>query len=169
MEKIGETGNDEATLLRSRYLYGYSCFALGECVAAHARFQQCHSLRKAADRAVYTSITVGDVHVLSLGYMALTLVYLGYIDQACARINEALSEASGIDHSYTRVWVLNTACSVKTIAGSAREAQRHDTHIALIPAFGRPVNQQPPRVRETVASGSSGSHGCCPGPGRSAL
>ena len=75
---------------------------------------------------------MADPHASNLAYLALTLAYLGYIDQARARMDEALSEARRIDHSYTRVRVLNTACGVEAIAGSAREAQRYAKQVVAL-------------------------------------
>ena len=41
-----------------------------------------------------------------LAYLALTLAYLGYIDQARSRMDEALSEARRLGHAHTLAHVL---------------------------------------------------------------
>jgi hypothetical protein len=41
-----------------------------------------------------------------LGYLALTLAYLGYIDQARSRLDEALSVARRLRHASTLATVL---------------------------------------------------------------
>ena len=41
-----------------------------------------------------------------LTYLAVTLAYLGYIDQARSRMDEALSEARRLGHAHTLAHVL---------------------------------------------------------------
>jgi predicted ATPase len=139
MEKRGEAQNDEATLLLGRSLHGRSCFFLGEFVEARALLEQCHGLRDPANRAVYAALTAADPYVLNLARLALTLAHLGYIDQARARMDEALSEARGLDHAYTMAWVLEQVCAADWIAGS-HEVQRHaEELVALANEHGFPL------------------------------
>ena len=42
-----------------------------------------------------------------LAYLAVTLAYLGYIDQARSRMDEALSEARRLKHAHTLAHVLS--------------------------------------------------------------
>jgi hypothetical protein len=44
-----------------------------------------------------------------LGYLALTLTYLGYVDQARSCIDRALSEARQLEHTFTLVLVLQVS------------------------------------------------------------
>jgi predicted ATPase len=59
-----------------------------------------------------------------LAYLAVTLKYLGYIDQARARLNDALSEARGLKHAQTLAVVLSCATWMESITRSP-EMQRH--------------------------------------------
>jgi DNA-binding SARP family transcriptional activator/tetratricopeptide (TPR) repeat protein len=131
IEKIGEGQNDESALVLGRYLRGHSSFALGEFATARALFEQCGALRDSAHRTMFASLTVGDPHATCLAYLALGLAFLGYIDQARVRMDEALADARRID-SYTRVWILNTACGVETIAGLACEAREHAEQVVAL-------------------------------------
>ena len=47
-----------------------------------------------------------DPYAAMLAYLALTLAYLGYIDQARSRMDEALSEARRLGHVHTLAHVL---------------------------------------------------------------
>jgi predicted ATPase len=131
MEKLGAAQNDEATLLLGRSLHGQSCFYLGEFLAARALLEQCHGLRDSAHRAVYAAFTVQDPYCANLARLAGTLAFLGYIDQARARMDEALSEARGLDHAYTMGFVLTLVCSAEWVAGS-HEVQRHAEELVAL-------------------------------------
>ena len=50
-----------------------------------------------------------DPYAVMLAYLALTLAYLGYIDQARSRMDEALSEARRLRHVHTLAHVLGFA------------------------------------------------------------
>ncbi len=47
-----------------------------------------------------------DPYVATLTYLAVTLAYQGYIDQARSRMDEALSEARRLKHAHTLAPVL---------------------------------------------------------------
>jgi predicted ATPase len=66
MEKLGETQNDEATLLLGRSARGHTCWYLGEFLAARALLEQCHGLRDPAHRAVYAELAAEDPYLMNL-------------------------------------------------------------------------------------------------------
>jgi predicted ATPase len=66
-----------------------------------------------------------------LASLALTLTYLGYIDQARSRLNEALSEARQLRGSHTKAEVLVTATTVDAITGSAEMRQHAEELLAF--------------------------------------
>ena len=107
LEKIGESRNDAATQLLGRYLQGVTRFFLGEFVAARATLERSMGLADPVNRAV-GGMSV-DPYATMLGYVAMTLAYLGYVDQAWARMDEALSEARRLRHVHTLVHVLHFA------------------------------------------------------------
>jgi hypothetical protein len=57
-----------------------------------------------AHRAVYSAFAEEDPHVVNLAFLAVTLMYLGYIDSGRARMNEAVSEARRLDHAPRLPW-----------------------------------------------------------------
>ncbi len=107
LEKIGELRNDAATQLLGRFLQGVTRFFLGEFVAARATLERSMGLADPVHRAV-GGLSV-DPYATMLGYVAMTLAYLGYVDQAWARMDEALSEARRLRHVHTLVHVLHFA------------------------------------------------------------
>ena len=104
LETIGEARNDAAAQLLGRFMQGATHFFLGEFVAARALLERCMGLADPAHR------TVGemsfDPYATMLAYLAMTLAYLGYIDQARSRMDEALSEARRLRHVHTLAHVL---------------------------------------------------------------
>jgi predicted ATPase len=124
-EKVGAAQNDEAALLLGYLSHGNSRLFLGDFVAARALLEQCHGLRNPAHRAVYASLTTQDPYAMSLGILAGTMAYLGYVDQARARVDEALSEARRVDHAYTLAYVLFWACWTAWVGRSPDEMQQH--------------------------------------------
>jgi predicted ATPase len=71
-----------------------------------------------------------------LAHLAVTLAYLGYIDQARSRLDEALSETLGIEHAHASAHVLAWTCLVDLLICSP-EAQRHiDELLALSTEHG---------------------------------
>jgi predicted ATPase len=139
MEKLGEAQNDEATLLLGRSVHGYSCFYLGEFLAARALSEQCHGLRDPAHREVYAALAVFDPYCANLARLAVTLAFLGYIDQARARMDEALSEARRLDHAYTMAVVLAQVCAADWVAGSHKVHRHAEELVALANEHGFPL------------------------------
>jgi len=130
--KVGEVKNAQATLLLGRYLHGISRFYFGEFIVARNLFERCDGLQEPANRATYTGLTLEDPHAASLAHLGLTLASLGYLDQARARLAEALSEAHRLDHPYTVIWVLSMLCGLEAIVGSPHETKRHADKIIIL-------------------------------------
>jgi tetratricopeptide (TPR) repeat protein len=123
IEEIGEAGNDVAAQLRGRLLSGITHFFLGELVVARALFERCHGLSDLACRTAYAA--PGDLAVVRLGYLGLTLTYLGYIDQGRSQLKEALHESRRLQHAFTLASSLHYCCWLEWIANSPAEAQRY--------------------------------------------
>jgi tetratricopeptide (TPR) repeat protein len=122
-EKIGEARNDVAAQLLGRRASGMTRWYLGEFVAARALLEQCHGLADPAHRAIGGEASL-DPYALVLVHLAVTLVHLGYIDQARLRLNEALSEARRLRHAQTLAYVLMYGSEIERITRSP-ELQRH--------------------------------------------
>jgi tetratricopeptide (TPR) repeat protein len=134
MEQIGEARNDVRVQWMGRHASGFTRLNLGDFVAARALLERCHGLVGPAPRS-------GEVqahYAVTLSSLARTLAYLGYIDQARSRLNEALSEARHLRHVHTLAEVLITGCVVEGIVRSP-EMQRHaEELLALSTEHGLP-------------------------------
>jgi len=105
MEKIGEARNDvELQLVGCRWQAVSHC-SLGEFVAARASVERCRGLRDWAHR-VHSATMFEDPYALLLVQHAMTLAYLGYIDEARSRLAEALLEARRLEQPGTMIVVL---------------------------------------------------------------
>src|SRR5262249_13069028 len=89
-------------------------------------FEQCHGLQEPAHRQALSALAAEDPYCSMLGYLAATLAYLGYFDQARSRGNDCLVEARRLQHAYTLVMNLCCMCWVASIATSPDEVQPHD-------------------------------------------
>jgi tetratricopeptide (TPR) repeat protein len=134
VEKIGEARNDVAAQWVGRWASGYTRLFLGDFVAARALLERCHGL---ADPA--RGLLSASLHAMMLASLAMTLAYLGYIDQARSRLNEALSEARRLRVASTLAEVLAFALTVEGIAGSPEYQRRAEELLALSTEHGLPV------------------------------
>ena len=100
-------------LLLGRLLDLSTRFFLGEFVTTRAILERCWGLADPANRTIKG--LPFDPYAMMLTYLALTLAYMGYIDQARSRINEALSEARRLGHNYTLASVLFGSVSDRAI------------------------------------------------------
>jgi predicted ATPase/class 3 adenylate cyclase len=104
LEGAGKARSDVEAQLHGRKLQGQARLYLGDCVGAGTALQQCLDL---ADPEYRTSKRMSeDPFPWLLAYLALALAYLGYIDQARSRMEEALSEARRVRQAHTLVGVL---------------------------------------------------------------
>ena len=99
-----------AASLSSHLLQGVTLFFLGDVTTARSHLEQSHGLGDPAHRVVCSAFMEEDPHVANLALLAMTLMYLGYIDSGRARMNEAVSEARRLGHAHTLAWVLNFTC-----------------------------------------------------------
>jgi tetratricopeptide (TPR) repeat protein len=106
LEHIGETRNDVTIQLLGRYAQGATWFSVGEFVAARNVLERCIGLADPPQRLSGGLLSVEDPYTRMLTWLALTLAYLGYIDQARSRMDEALSEARQLRHPHTLAHVL---------------------------------------------------------------
>jgi class 3 adenylate cyclase/tetratricopeptide (TPR) repeat protein len=123
IEKIGERTNNVAVLLLGNYLHGFAHLFLGEFVLARALFEKCNDLSDPAHRAVYSALVAEDPHTVMLANQALILSYLGYVDQARARVRDALTQARQLGNPYTLTFVSIQLCGMEWLARSPETAQ----------------------------------------------
>jgi len=129
VEKIGEARNDVSVQFMGRWASGFTRLQLGDFVAARALLEQCHGF---ADPALRRHGVQG-LHAMLPASLGMTLAYLGYIDQARSRLNDALLEARQLRHAQTLAEVLSIASTIDLITGSP-EMQRHAEELLALSA-----------------------------------
>jgi class 3 adenylate cyclase/tetratricopeptide (TPR) repeat protein len=128
VEKIGEAWDDVKARWRGHRANGRTRLYLGDFVGARALLERCHQLADPSHR----------VYALVLADLAWALEFLGYVDQARSRLNEALLGARGLRHAQTLADVLVMASAVELVAGSP-EVERHAEELsALSTEYGLP-------------------------------
>jgi predicted ATPase len=118
IERIGATRNDVATMLLGRSFHGGGLLFLGQFVAARAILEQSMDLADPANRIIAGGALSVDPYAVALTCLASTLACLGYIDQARARMDEAVSEARRLGHVHTLAFVLNHVSWTNQLIGS---------------------------------------------------
>jgi tetratricopeptide (TPR) repeat protein len=130
IEKIAEARNDVRAQLRGRRANGLIRLHLGEFVAARALLDQCHGLADPAHRGIGAGLAE-DPYATMLAYLAVTLAYLGYIDQSRLRLDEALSETRRLRHAQTLAVVLIYANWIDWITCSPEMGRRAEELLAI--------------------------------------
>jgi hypothetical protein len=110
LEQLGQARNDTAARLSGHTLHGATRLFLGKFVAARAALEQSVGLADPVHRAVSRQGISLDLYAMMLTCLAMTLAFLGYIDQARSRMDEAVSEARRLSHAHTLNFVLAHAC-----------------------------------------------------------
>jgi tetratricopeptide (TPR) repeat protein len=105
LEQIGETRNDVGAQLLGRYMQGITRCLLGEFFAARTLLERSMGLADPAYRTIGRGLPY-DPYTAMLSWLALTLACLGYIDQARARIDAAMSEVRRLEHFHSLANVL---------------------------------------------------------------
>jgi predicted ATPase len=83
---------------------------IGKHTLALANFEQAIALYDRAERPPRALLTLADVRISSLHFIALILLWRGYLDQALIRSHAALAEAQELGHAYTLSHILHLHC-----------------------------------------------------------
>jgi hypothetical protein len=165
LEKIGESRNDREGQLQGRFSYRVTGFLLGEFVPARTLFEWCIGLDDPTHRAA-DGPDGGAARELvgnnSLEWLALTLAYLGYIDQARSRMHAALSEARGLGHAHELAGLLSHASWLDWLTGSPDV--HNEEFLALTNEHGFPFyvgRARAYRRRSLIAFGHAQEDGRC--------
>jgi predicted ATPase len=136
VEEIGQTRGDAAMVHMGRASHGWMRFFAGEFVAARTILAQTFVMSdpaaRAAIRAACATVMAEDPHVVILGYLAVTLGYLGYVDAARERAREALSEASQLGHVYSLAYASIFPCWIECAVGSPQNLRRHAEQLVFL-------------------------------------
>jgi predicted ATPase len=102
-------GADPADLMQANRAMGHTLFWTGEFAPALVHFERAIALYD-SQRHRSLALTAGqDPGVLSQGFAAHVLWYLGYPDRALATMREALSQARQVAHPFSLAFALDHA------------------------------------------------------------
>jgi class 3 adenylate cyclase/tetratricopeptide (TPR) repeat protein len=144
IEEIGKTRNDAGMLLAGCTNQGIICFYSGEFVTARDVLEQCYAdpADRTAVRAAGATVSPVDLYSAMLVYIAMSLAYLGYVDAARARVREALSEASRLEHVYTLTHASLYAAWIECAVGSPNDIRDHaERAVSLASEHGFPFER----------------------------
>jgi len=134
LQKIGEDRNDAWSQWMGCMSHGITCFLLGQFDNARALLHRFCQLSNSVQRT--SEVLSFDPYALTLTWFALTLAYLGYIEQARSQMNQALSEARRLRQAHTLAHVLLFADWLDWVIGVPMT--RPDEVIALTTEHGFP-------------------------------
>jgi adenylate cyclase len=131
--QLAQSRNDSASLLQAHYALGMTYYRQGEFVAARSHLQHCQQLYDSQQHLSHALFYGGaDPGVGAHCFMAWTLWYLGYADQALAQGRAATALAQSLAHPYSRAFALNFVAWVHKLRREALAAQTNaDAAIAI--------------------------------------
>jgi predicted ATPase len=112
---LGTERNDPVWTVMGCRICGVTCCWIGEFIAARDYLERGLLLYDPAHRSRYAELTVDDPYVVLLAYLACTLLYLGYPDQARAKREAALGEARLLARAFTLAHALVFATFVEAV------------------------------------------------------
>src|SRR6516164_2995730 len=122
---LGMEHNDSVWTVMGCRISGVTCCWLGEWIAARDYLERGLLVYDSADRSSYAELTLDDTHVVMLTYLAWTLLYLGYLDQARAKREAALAEARLLSRAFTLAHTLSRATEAEAIVVGPSGALLH--------------------------------------------
>jgi len=137
IEQTGVAQNDVAAKLQGHRAAGWTRCYLGHLIAARKLLEKSGRLGDPVHRA-FTAGLAEAPYPAMLGYRAVTLAHLGYIDQAKSQLTEALAESRRLQHAYTQALVLLCANWTAAITGFA-ERKQHAEELRAISADDLPT------------------------------
>jgi predicted ATPase len=100
---------DAALRMEAHRALGNTLLCRGEFASARAHLEQARALYDPQQHRVHAFVYAGDPGVACLSFVAWTLWFLGYPDQALQRIHQALTLAQELSHPYSLGFALNRA------------------------------------------------------------
>src|SRR4029450_13037279 len=129
--------HNPAMLVAAHRDVGATVFQQGAVAAAHTHFAQGIALYEPQQHRASVFLHGQDAGVLCRSYAAAALWYLGYPDQAWARIQEAVTLAQQIAHPFSLTVALGEAAVVHQCRREGPATQEHaEATLALATAQG---------------------------------
>ena len=136
---IAQSVHDHALLLEAHYAMGQALSITGEFARGREHLEQLVSLYDPEQHHALAFVHGLDPGVLGRAMLAYSLLFLGYLDQARKRSQDALSLAQELSHSNSSAFALSTAAWLQQCLRDNQAAQeRVETAIALTTEQGYP-------------------------------
>jgi predicted ATPase/class 3 adenylate cyclase len=123
--RLAQRVQDPALLLQAHRALGISLFYLGELASGHAHFEQGIALYDPQQHGSLTFSAMQNPGVTCLCGVARASWYLGFPDQALARIHEGLSLAQDIAHPFSLAFAQAYSALVRQLRREGHAAQEH--------------------------------------------
>jgi predicted ATPase len=107
--RLGQNTQDPALIMEGHHALGEVSIFMGEFVTAREHLEQAIALYDARQPSSHAIRPGQDPGVISRGYAACSLWYLGYPDQALQRVHEAFALAQALSHPFTFAFALQFA------------------------------------------------------------
>jgi class 3 adenylate cyclase/tetratricopeptide (TPR) repeat protein len=121
--RLGQNTQDPALMVEGHHGLGQISYYMGKFAAAREHLQQAIALYDSRQSSSPTIRPVQDPGVLSWGYAAWSLWYLGYPDQALQRVHEAFALAQKLSHPFSFGFALNFASTLHQFRKEEQLAQ----------------------------------------------
>jgi predicted ATPase len=123
--RLAQHVQDPALLLQAHRALGISLFYLGELASGHIHFEQGIALYDLQQHRSLTFSAMQNPGVTCLCGGARTLWYLGFPDQALARIHAGLSLAQDVGHPFSLAFAQGYTALVRQLRREGCAAQGH--------------------------------------------
>src|SRR5262249_214537 len=104
--RLAQGIQDPALLVTARHASGQTLFFMGELAPAREHLEQGIAVYDPQRHHSLALVYGTDQRVHCLGFLAYTLWYLGYPDQALQRIQEVLTSAQALSHPFSLAFAL---------------------------------------------------------------
>jgi adenylate cyclase len=136
--RLAQSRDDSGSLLQAHYALGMTHYRQGKFVTARAHLEKCQALYDSRQHFSHTLFYGGsDPGVGAHCFMAWTLWYLGYADQALEQGRAAETLAQSLAHPYSQAFALNFVAWVHKLRREVVDTRAHaEAAIALASEHG---------------------------------
>jgi predicted ATPase len=158
--RLGQNTQYPALMVEGHHGLGQISYYMGQFAAARDHLHQAIALYDSRQSSSHAIRPVQDPGVLSRGYAAWSLWYLGYPDQALQRVHEALALAEKLSHPFSFHFALNFASTLHQFRKEEQLAQeRAEAFMAFSSEHGLPPTLFCYSGRKSTFMAFSSEHG----------
>jgi tetratricopeptide (TPR) repeat protein len=133
--RLAESANAPALLLYAHGALGFAAYQMGELPLARRQFEALISIYdRERDHPLVLRYSGVDIGVAGFAYLAVTLQFLGYPDQALKRTSEALTLAEELSHPFSLQFAQFFAGIVLQSQGDAPATQESAARLIALSA-----------------------------------